>query len=147
MPHIANIRQFWLGILFIAIGAFALWQLPRPIGSLSAMGPGYFPMLLGIGLLLAGAASIVVAIRSHARAEVEHLSLVPTFFIISGIVAMALLIDRAGLAVSLLCMVLGTCYDRALKYPLQVAAIYLAVLGLTWFVFIYLIKVPIRLFW
>lgn len=147
MPHIANIRQFWLGMLFTAIGAFALWQLPRPIGSLSAMGPGYFPMLLGIGLLLAGAASIVAAIRSHARAEVEHLSLVPTFFIISGIVAMALLIDRAGLAVSLLCMVLGTCYDRVLRHPLQVAAIYLAVLGLTWFVFIYLIKVPIRLFW
>ncbi len=147
MPHIANIRQFWLGTLFTAIGAFALWQLPRPIGSLSAMGPGYFPMLLGIGLLLAGAASIVAAIRSHARAEVEHLSLVPTFFIISGIVAMALLIDHAGLAVSLLCMVLGTCYDRVLKHPLQVAAIYLAVLGLTWFVFIYLVKVPIRLFW
>ncbi|WP_181832828.1 tripartite tricarboxylate transporter TctB family protein [Bosea caraganae] len=147
MLQIQNIRQFWLGVLFGVIGLIALWELPRPIGTLTAMGPGYFPMLLGIGLVLAGAASIVIGIRSHSHTEVEPLSLVPTFFIISGIVAMALLIDRAGLAVSLLFMVLGTCYDRVLKHPIEVAVIYIAVLGMTWGVFLHLIKLPIKLFW
>jgi len=146
MQQIGNIRQFWLGIVFSVIGLIALWELPRPIGSIRSMGPGYFPMLLGIGLILIGVASMVVSIRSRHHTHVEPLSLVPTFFIISGIVAMALLIDNAGLAVSLFFMVVGTCYNRVLKHPLEVVVIYLAVLALTWVVFIYLIQLPIKLF-
>lgn len=147
MLQIGNLRQFWSGVLFAVIGVLALWQLPQPIGSLVAMGPGYFPMLLGIGLVLVGLSSIVLGVRSQTHTDIERLSLVPTFFIIGGIVVMALLIDRAGLAVSLLCMVLGTCYDRVLKHPIEVAIIYLAVLAMTWAVFIYLIQLPITLFW
>jgi hypothetical protein len=147
MLQIQNVRQFWLGVLFAVIGLIALWELPQPIGSITSMGPGYFPMLLGIGLVLAGAASVAVGIRSRAQTTVEPLSLAPTFFIISGIVAMALLIDRAGLAISLLFMVIGTCYDRVLKHPIEVALIYAAVLAMTWGVFIHLIKLPIKLFW
>jgi hypothetical protein len=147
MLQIGNIRQFWSGILFAAFGVLALWQLPRPIGSLVNMGPGYFPMLLGIGLVLVGFGSIVFGIRSQTVTDIESVSLVSTAFIVSGIVAMALLIDRAGLAVSLFFMVVGTCYARVLKHPLEVAIIYLVVLAMTWAVFIYLIQLPITLFW
>ena len=147
MLQIGNIRQFWLGILFAVTGVLALLQLPKPIGSLVAMGPGYFPMLLGIGLVLVGIVTVILGIRSHTHTEIEHLFMAPTLFIISGIVAAALLIVPAGLAVSLLCMVLGTCYDRVLKHPIELAIIYLVVLALTWSVFIYLIQLPINLFW
>jgi hypothetical protein len=147
MLQIGNIKQFSSGVIFAVIGVLALWQLPRPIGSLVSMGPGYFPMLLGIGLVLVGVSSIILGMRSHTHTSIESLALVPTFFIVSGIIAMALLIDRAGLAVSLLFMVLGTCYARVLKHPLEVAIIYLIVLLMTWAVFIYLIQLPITLFW
>lgn len=147
MLQIGNIRQFWLGIVFAVAGVIALWQLPRPIGSLVAMGPGYFPMLLGIGLVLVGLASVILGIRSHTHTEIERLFMVPTAFIISGIVAAGLLIEPAGLAISLLCMVFGTCYDRVFKHPIEMTIIYVIVLGLTWAVFVYLIELPIKLFW
>jgi hypothetical protein len=147
MPRIGNIRQFWLGIVFAVSGVLALWQLPLPIGTLVAMGPGYFPMLLGIGLVLVGAATIVLGVRSSMHTEIEHLFMVPTLFIISGIVAAGLLIIPAGLAASLLCMVIGTCYDRIFKHPIEMAIIYVAVVALTWGVFIYLLQLPIKLFW
>lgn len=147
MLQIVDSRKFWQGTLFLGIGAVALWELPWPIGSVTSMGPGYFPMLLGIGLLIAGGASVLLSLRPGERTHVEHLSLTPTFFIIGGVVLLALLLEPAGLAVSLLVMVLATCHSRLRQHPVQVAVIYVAVLALCWFVFIYLTQLPLKLFW
>lgn len=147
MLQIVNARRFWQGALFLGIGAVALWQLPLPIGRLTNMGPGYFPMLLGMGLLILGASSVLLSLGRGERSHVERLSLTPTFFIIGGVIAFALLIEPAGLALALLVMVLGTCHARLRQHPIQVAVIYVAVLGLCWFVFIYLTQLPLKLFW
>ena len=55
MGSIRNPRDFWAGLLFIGIGVFAIavgtnYQL----GSAARMGPGYFPRILGILLLILG---------------------------------------------------------------------------------------------
>jgi hypothetical protein len=53
MP-IRGSRQFWSGALFLAVGCFALWMVPRPLGTLAATGPGYFPMLPGVVAVAVG---------------------------------------------------------------------------------------------
>lgn len=52
-------RDFAAGIMFVAIGAaFAVGATRYSFGTTGRMGPGYFPLILG--LLLAGLGSVVV---------------------------------------------------------------------------------------
>jgi hypothetical protein len=142
---IRDTRQFWSGALFLGIGGTALWMLPRPLGTLAAMGPGYFPMLLAISLLLLGAATITSGLLASTKVRAARLPIGPTIFVLGGVLAVGALIADAGLAISLLLLVASSCYARILKHPLEVLAIYLAILALTWLIFIYTIQLPISL--
>jgi hypothetical protein len=55
--NIKSQKDFFSGLLFIVVGvAFAIGANGYSIGTGARMGPGYFPLLLGIGLALLGAA-------------------------------------------------------------------------------------------
>jgi hypothetical protein len=144
--RIRDSKQFWAGTLFFAIGLFALWQLPRPLGTLAAMGPGYFPMLLGIGLVLLGLSAIAAGVRARTEMRAQRLPVVPTCFVLGGVLAVGALIADAGLAMSLFLLVAASCYNRVLRRPLEVLAIYVILLPLTWGIFVYTIQLPITLF-
>ena len=71
-----NLRDLAAGALFIAIGSFFALSafLNLPIGRAFAMGPGYFPMLLGLILIgfglaiaIAGFAQSGDAVRTMSR--------------------------------------------------------------------------------
>ena len=50
-------KDFWAGIMYLAVGvAFAVGAKNYTIGTGARMGPGYFPLILGILLALIGAA-------------------------------------------------------------------------------------------
>ncbi|MCC6870733.1 MAG: tripartite tricarboxylate transporter TctB family protein, partial [Burkholderiales bacterium] len=56
MLSIRNPKDFWAGILFIALGIFAITVGSNyTLGSAARMGPGYFPRILGILLIVLGA--------------------------------------------------------------------------------------------
>ena len=62
------------GALMIAIGAAAALKASSyPIGTLSRMGPGYFPIALGIILALAGLAIVVSAQFTRYEGDVKAL--------------------------------------------------------------------------
>jgi len=49
-------KDFWAGLMYMAVGiGFAVGAQNYTIGSGARMGPGYFPMILGILLTLIGA--------------------------------------------------------------------------------------------
>lgn len=55
-------KDFFGGLLFIVVGgAFALGASTYPVGNAARMGPGYFPLLLGIILALMGAGVLLQA--------------------------------------------------------------------------------------
>jgi hypothetical protein len=139
-------KQFWSGLVFLLIGVSAILSLPRPLGSLASMGPGYFPMILGAGLVLTGAVAIALSMRGAIATAVAPLPIVPACFVLVGVVAFALLITEAGLAVSLLVLVAASCYARLIRRPIEVAAIYAVLLPLTWVIFVYAVQLPISLF-
>jgi len=65
---VKNTRDFYAGLLFTAVGsAFAWGALDYQVGSSARMGPGYFPLLLGVLLALLGAAMMLRAARSPAN--------------------------------------------------------------------------------
>ena len=53
--RIRNPRDFLAGLLFIAIGvATVIGASDYPLGTIRNIGPGYYPILLGIALALLG---------------------------------------------------------------------------------------------
>jgi hypothetical protein len=66
-------RDYFGGALMIVIGAAAAFQGRNyPIGSLSRMGPGFFPVALGIILVCAGIAIIATAkLAAHDHEKKE----------------------------------------------------------------------------
>ena len=139
-------KQFWSGVVFLLIGAGALWTMPHPLGRLAAMGPGYFPMILGVGLVLTGLLAIGLSARSSIATSVERFPILPACFVLGGVVAVALLIAERGLAISLAVLVAASCYNRLVKRPLEPLVIYAVLLPLTWVIFIYAVQLPISLF-
>ena len=57
-------QDFWSGILFISFGILAL-VIARdyPIGEARRMGPGFFPIYIGIGLLILGAIIVAMGLK------------------------------------------------------------------------------------
>lgn len=63
---IQNQKDFAAGLFFIAAGALTIAAVDRSaIGTLSRMGPSYFPVIIGVGLMLTGA---LVAVKAVLRA-------------------------------------------------------------------------------
>ena len=55
--HIKSQADFFSGVMFAAVGgAFAVGATTYNIGDGARMGPGYFPLMLGILLAVLGAA-------------------------------------------------------------------------------------------
>ena len=63
MHLIKSQKDFFAGLLFLALGiAFALGARTYNVGTGARMGPGYFPLMLGIVLALLGAIEIIKAL-------------------------------------------------------------------------------------
>lgn len=57
-----NTQDFYAGLLFVGVGsAFGWGALDYQLGSSGRMGPGYFPLLLGVMLALLGAVMMLRA--------------------------------------------------------------------------------------
>lgn len=81
-------RDFFSGLMFSAVGvAFAVGATSYTLGEGAKMGPGYFPLLLGILLAVLG---LVITARSLVKADQPNGDLMgafawkPLFFIISA---------------------------------------------------------------
>ncbi len=146
MFHVGDHKQLWAGLFFFLLGIGTLVDMPSEIGTAADMGPGYIPMLLGICLVLLGGTSMVVGARSHERVRVSAIPIRTVALILSGVLVFAALINVAGLAVSLLCLLLISCANRLRHNAIEIGVMYLILLGMTWFIFIRVIQLPMRLF-
>lgn len=63
-----NGNSLLAGAIFVAIGAFAVLSAvtDMEVGSALRMGPGYFPLIIGVGLLILG---ILIALQGEGNAD------------------------------------------------------------------------------
>lgn len=60
--HIKSQRDFWAGMLYVIVGGgFAIGATNYTIGDAARMGPGYFPLMVGILMAVLGA---IIVVRS-----------------------------------------------------------------------------------
>jgi putative tricarboxylic transport membrane protein len=126
------------GLLFIAVAALGLWiSREYPVGTALRMGTGYVPrllcwMLLGLGaiVLVQGLRQPTPPLRSTTIAWRAVLS------VTMAIVAFALSLERLGLVLAIVLLTgIGALATRSLR-PLKTAIAAIALIVLSWGIFI-----------
>lgn len=85
--NIKSQKDFFSGLMFMAVGvAFAWGASTYNIGSGARMGPGYFPLLLGVLLAILGAAITFesMVVETEDGEKIGKWAWKPLFFIISA---------------------------------------------------------------
>jgi hypothetical protein len=105
---IRNQKDFAAGVIYMVLGsAFAIGALNYRVGEADRMGPGWFPLMVGILLAVVGVATLFNGLRRSAQAEkIKRPSLSTIAWVLSAVVLFGLLLQPAGLVISLLVLVL-----------------------------------------
>jgi hypothetical protein len=100
MAKIPRPKDFYAGLLFVAFGVFAIVIARNyPLGTAARMGPGYFPHLLGIMLIVLGAALSLTALRGRGP-PLPGWKWRPVSIVLLSVVAFGLVLTHAGLVLS-----------------------------------------------
>jgi len=100
MAKIPRPKDFYAGLLFVAFGVFAIIVARNyPLGTAARMGPGYFPRLLGILLIVLGAALSLTALRGQGP-PLPGWKWRPVSIVLLSVVAFGLVLTHAGLVLS-----------------------------------------------
>ena len=121
-----------------------LYGLRYAMGSAMRMGPGYFPFLTSVCLMLVG---LVLVVRSLIRGgkAIGTLALRPLFVVLLATLAFGLLIERAGFLLASIALVFASRFaDRGFRLA-EVAALALFLTALIAAIFRYGLGLPIRM--
>jgi hypothetical protein len=115
--------------MFIGFGAFfAGFGTQYTIGTAARMGPGYFPTVLGILLMVLGLVVSITGLSSKANEErIDRFDWRTLLIILGSVVLFGILLPRAGLVLSLLTLVLVSAFASH-EFKLKEAIINAAVL-------------------
>ena len=92
---IASQKDFFSGLMFTIVGiSFAVGATNFTVGTASRMGPGYFPLALGVVLTVLGLIITVVSFRSNAPDgdPIGAIAWRPLIFILGANIAFGLLL-------------------------------------------------------
>jgi len=129
------------GLLVFAGGcAVALGATSYQIGELTRMGPGYFPLVVGIALAVIGLGLVLVS-RTTAT-TLPRLRLKPAFAVFAGLILWALTIERFGLVPSTLGLVILVSLAQDRPNPGMIAATAAFLIAFSIGVFIYALAIP-----
>ncbi|MES2028205.1 MAG: tripartite tricarboxylate transporter TctB family protein [Pseudomonadota bacterium] len=135
--------DFYTGLLLVVVAAVALLYIRTlTVGTVLEMGPGYFPLGLALILLGMGLVMIVKGLTT-AGVPVGAVHLRPLFLILLSFAAFGLLVERAGLAISIVVQVgLAHFASRETTWLASViTAVALAIVSSI--VFVWLLKIPV----
>lgn len=136
-------KDFWTGVMFIAIAAIALYVgRGYSLGTAGRMGPGYFPMVLGGLLALIG---LILVVRSFiiVGTPVERIMLAPLALITVSVVLFGALLAHLGLVISLVILVVVCALAGRQSKPLEVAGLAIVLTAFSVAVFVYGLGLPL----
>ena len=106
MP-IRSPKDFWAGLLFIGLGVLAITVGSRyNLGTAARMGPGYFPRILGILLIVLGGIVTFRGIRWDGE-PIPKWRWRPTLVVLLAVVIYGILIGWLGMAVSTVLLIVA----------------------------------------
>ncbi|MDB5797480.1 MAG: hypothetical protein JWP36_1382 [Paucimonas sp.] len=144
---IKNQKDFWAGVMFVLLGGFfAGFGTQYTFGTAARMGPGYFPTVLGVLLMILGAIVAVGGLSSkNTEEKVQKFAWDVLLLILGAIVLFGVLLNPLGLIGSLLVLIMVSSYashEHTWKAALLNSAI---LISLCMFVFVYALKLQFQL--
>jgi Na+/H+-translocating membrane pyrophosphatase len=137
-------KELLSGFIFLAIGAATeIFCSERHVGSLSQMGPFFFPAMLG-GLLVALGALICISslVRSSQVTRMQFDSIGSSLLIPFAAACFGLLVERVGLVVAVLATVIVACYAGRETRLWEAVANMIVLAAATSIIFVYLLNMP-----
>jgi hypothetical protein len=133
--RVPNYWEIGAALVVFVLGAFLVWQGSEyPFGSLTRMGPGFFPVALGI--ILMGFGVVLLAEVSHLDTPPPDLKARPFMMIFAGLVAFAFMLERFGLVPAAVALTaISALGDRPVR-PRAIAATAAVVAAIGYFVFL-----------
>jgi hypothetical protein len=129
----------------LVVAAITLWDGTRySMGELRRMGPGYFPVVLGVTLAGLG---LLVLLERPALAEpdeAERPALRPILSLLAGLLAFALLVERFGLLPATFALVLIAAAAEPGLRPKQMLALAAVVSLAAVAIFVLALGLPLR---
>jgi hypothetical protein len=139
---IKNQKDFWAGVMFAGFGAFfASIGAHYNFGTSARMGPGYFPTVLGLLLVLLGVVIAINGMSSRATIEkVDRFAWTTLLLILGPVALFGLLLGKLGLVLCLLMLIAVSSYASH-EFSWKATVVNAAVLiALCLFVFVYALK-------
>ena len=106
MALIRHPKDFWSGVLFTGAGVFAIvYGSKYTIGTAARMGPGYFPRILGILMIVLG---VILALRSLRLqgGPIPRWHWRPTLLVLGSVVLFGAVVKVLGMALSTVLLIL-----------------------------------------
>ena len=105
MAIIRHPKDFYAGLIFVGFGIAALVVGSNyTMGSAARMGPGYFPRILGILLIVLGSALALRALRLQGAA-IPRWKWRPTLTVLGSVVLFGLIVNTVGLVFSTIALI------------------------------------------
>lgn len=158
--HIRDKRDVAAGLLFAAIGlATIVGASEYPLGTMRSIGPGYFPIMIGVALALLGAGVAFQGMSFSGTADAttgqdqaaqaskddEGIAIRPLIMITLAVVAFGVTVRPLGLATATVVLVtLSSLAGREFGL-LKVVLLSVGLIALSWVTFIYLLGLPMTL--
>ena len=136
-------KDFWAGIMFLAFAAVAILAARGySMGAAGRMGPGYFPMALGIVL---GGLGLILAVRAFVISgpHIDGIALRPLLTVVLAVVLFGLLIQHLGLVLSLIITVVASAFASRQSRALEVSALALVLAAFSVGIFVYALRLPL----
>lgn len=106
MVGIRHPKDFASGLMFIGFGVFDLVIASNyPLGTAARMGPGYFPRILGILLIIFGAVLALRAFRLKGE-PITFGSIIRPAIVLGSVVLFGLMVPYFGLILSAIALIL-----------------------------------------
>ena len=145
MLSIRNPKDFWAGILFIALGIFTITMGANyTLGTAARMGPGYFPRILGILLVMLGAAIAANGLRVKGEA-IPPWNWRATLVVLGSVILFGYIVEKVGVAFSTVFLIVGASAASHEFRPIEsvISGIFFAALAVGVFVVGLSLQLPI----
>lgn len=141
-----DLRDIIGGLLLTGIGLFfLLGALDMRIGEARRMGPGYFPMVLGIVAILLG---MIIAMPAFKRTgRLPSVNWRPLIAVMAAIFVFALVMPRAGLLPAVFSTVVVASFADPRSRLWQTVLLAAGLSVATWVIFIYGLGLPMIVYW
>lgn len=141
-------RDFWSGLMFVAVGlGFAWGATEYSFGSSARPGPGYFPFGLGLLMAVLGGAVLFKAmtIETEGGEPVGAFAWKPLIVIVGSMVLFGLLLPRLGMFIALPLLVITSALAGDEFHPVEALINAAIITAFSWLVFIYGLNLTIPL--